>query len=111
MHEMSLADALADVRAEITRLKAREAALRAAILERRGQVPPGRWHRVEVMERRARIFDRALLPDEIASNPAYFRDRVTRYVRCLPVQAGGSRPDGSPSANTRPGDPVRQHVP
>lgn len=109
MHEIALADALADVRAEIARLKQREAALRAAILQRRGQVPPGRWHRVEVVERRSRRFDKALLPDTILSDPAYWRERVTRYVRCLPVQVGGSRPAGSPSAGTRPSEPPAAH--
>ncbi|MEL7092970.1 MAG: hypothetical protein AAFN94_14655 [Pseudomonadota bacterium] len=111
MHAHSLADALSDVRAEIGRLRQREAALRAAILAKRGQVPPGRWNRVEIVEQRARIFDRTLLPREIASNPAYFRDRVTTYVKCLPVQVGGTRPDGSPPANTHPGASVTQHVP
>ena len=111
MHELSLADALSEVREEIGRLKQREAALRAAILAKRGQVPPGRWNRVEIVEQRARIFDRALLPRAIASDPAYFRDRVTTYVKCLPIQVGGSRPDGSLPANTRPGAGVTQHVP
>lgn len=102
MHQISLADELADTRAEIVRLKQREATLRAAILERRGQVSPGRWHRVEVVERRSRVFDQKLLPTEVANNPAYLRERVTRYVKCLPVQVGGSRPGGTPSANTHP---------
>lgn len=102
MHDIALADALADVRAEIARLKEREAALRAAILQTHGRLPPGRWHRVEVVERRSRVFDKALLPDDILGNQAYWRERITRYVRCLPVQVGGSRPAGTPSANTRP---------
>ena len=111
MHDLSLADALADTRAEIVRLKEREAALRAAILARPGCVPSGRWFRVEIVERRSRVFDRALLPEDVATNPAYFRNRVTRYVKCLPVQAGGTRPDGSPPANTKRGAPIVQHVP
>lgn len=102
MHEMSLADALADTRAEIERLKAREAALRAAILARQGLVPPGRWYRVEVVEKRVRVFDKTLLPDEIRQNPYYWRDRVATYVRCLPIQVGGSRPAGSPPVVSHP---------
>lgn len=106
MHALSLADDLADIRAEIARLKAREAALRAAILGRRGQVPDGRWARVEIVERRSRVFDKALLPEDIRTDPRFFRERVTSYVRCLPVQVAGSRPGGSPprakTYSTRP---------
>ena len=98
-----LADELAETRAEIARLKEREAALRAAILGRRGQVPDGRWARVEVEQRRARIFDKELLPEDIRDDPRFWRDRVTTYVRCLPVELAGSRPEGSPHATT----PVR----
>lgn len=105
MHDNSPADALAETRTEIARLKKREAALRAANLERRGQVPPGRCHRVEVVARRARVFDISLLPVEVRYDPQFRHERVIRYVRCLPVQLRGSRPPGSPSTNTRPAAP------
>lgn len=101
MHEINLADELADVRAQIASLKDREAALRAAILQRRGQVPDGRWSRVEVVERTAQIFDKALLPPDILRDPRYWRTRVSRYVKCVPVQLGGSRPAG-PRSGLRP---------
>lgn len=101
MHVTSLADDLADTRAEIARLKQREAALRAAILERRGQVPEGRWVRIEMVEKRARVFDKSLLPDEIRKNPRFYRDQVTTHVRCLPVFLGGARPEGSPRRPTK----------
>jgi hypothetical protein len=92
MHKLSPADELAELRAEIARLKLREATLRNAILS--GDPAPGRWHRVEVSEHRARIFDARLLPPQIRDNPAYWRERVTQVVKCLPVQprAIGDRP-------------------
>ena len=95
MHAISLADELAETRAEIARLKGREAALRAAILAWDGPVPEGRWSRVEVVEKRARVFDKTLLPAPIRENPAFWRDRVTAYVKCVPVQFAGTRPGGS----------------
>ncbi|SEQ15067.1 hypothetical protein SAMN04488092_104225 [Thalassovita taeanensis] len=92
MNEMGLADELAETRAGIARLKEREAALRAAILAQRHDVPDGRWSRVEVVERRARVFDKALLPTEIREDPRYWREKLTRYVQCLPVQVQRARP-------------------
>jgi hypothetical protein len=83
MYTLSPADELADIRAEIARLKAREAILRATILAAPPQ--PGRWHRVEVKEMRARVFDASLLPVQIRENPAYWRERVSQVVKCLPV--------------------------
>lgn len=92
MHRLAAADELADIRAEIARLKLREATLRAAILSQ----PPetGRWHRVEVTEHTSRVFDAALLPAQIRDNPSYWRERITQVVKCLPVQwrAAGERP-------------------
>lgn len=108
MHEISLADELADVRAQIASLKDREAALRAAILERRGQVPDGRWSRVEVVERRAQVFDKSLLPPDILRDPRYWRTRVSNYVKCVPVQVGGSRPAGL-RAGQRPSRSLTHH--
>ena len=85
MYTLSPADELADIRAEIAKLKAREAVLRLAIIA----VPPqpGRWHRVEIKELHARVFDATLLPAQIRNNPAYWRARVTHVVKCLPVVA------------------------
>jgi hypothetical protein len=83
MYTLSPADELADIRAEMARLKMREAALRALIIAIPPQ--PGRWHRVEVKEMRARVFDASLLPPQIRENPAYWRERVSQVVRCLPV--------------------------
>jgi hypothetical protein len=83
MYTLSPADELADLRAEIAKLKAREAALRTLIIAMPPQ--PGRWHRIEIKEMRARVFDATLLPPQIRENPAYWRERVSQVVKCLPV--------------------------
>lgn len=80
-------DALADIRAEIARLRAREAELRALVLALPPGSAQGRWHRAEVAERRARHLNAALLPMALRSDPAVWSERVTRYVTCLPVRA------------------------
>jgi hypothetical protein len=98
MHKLSPVDELAEIRAEIARLKARELTLRQVILSQ--DPAPGRWHRVEVTEQRARIFDARLLPPQIRDNPAYWRERVTQVVKCLPVQAR--------AIGERPGWPIRR---
>jgi hypothetical protein len=90
MHKMSPVDELAETRAEIARLKLREAALRQAVLA--GVAVAGRWYRAEVRDARARVFDPALLPPQVRDNPAYWRERITRVVKCVPVQARAERP-------------------
>ena len=87
MHKISLADELADVRAQIGQLKLREAALRAEVLEKRGQVPDGRWARVEIVTQRAWVIDREALPEAIRANPRYWHERVTTIVKTPPLQA------------------------
>lgn len=90
MHKMSPVDELAETRAEIARLKLREAALRQAVLD--GEVGVDRWYRAEVRETRARVFDPTLLPPQVRDNPAYWRERLTRAVKCVPVHARTERP-------------------
>lgn len=92
MHHLSPADELAEIRAEIARLKAREARLRESLISAAPAALVGRWHRVEVAEHRHRLFDPALLPAAIRENPAFWRERVQTTVRTVPVQAGPSRP-------------------
>ena len=87
MHSFSPADELADLRADIARLKLLEAALRAKILACPDAQSIGRWHRIEVIETKARVFDAKLLPAAIRDDPRFYRDRVTQVVRCLPVAA------------------------
>jgi hypothetical protein len=98
MHKLSPADELAEIRAEIAKLKAREATLRNLILSQEPAV--GRWHRVEVTEHRARVFDARLLPTHIHDNPAYWRERITQVVKCLPIRAR--------AIGDRPGWPIRR---
>ena len=87
MHSLSPADELADLRADIARLKLLESALRARILASPDTQAIGRWHRIEVLETKARVFDAKLLPANIRDDPRFYRDRVTQVVRCLPVEA------------------------
>ncbi|WP_434612671.1 hypothetical protein [Tabrizicola sp. M-4] len=92
MHSLSPADELAEIRAEIARLQAREADLRATLLATPEEGRQGRWHRVEVTEQRVRQFDPALLPEAIRTDPAYWRESLRTVVRTLAVQARGPRP-------------------
>lgn len=85
MHHLSPADELAELRAEIARLKAREAALRRQFLRQPDQGCLGRWSRVEVVESRQQRFNPALLPPEIRNDPRYCEERVVTVVRCLPA--------------------------
>lgn len=85
MHRLSLADELAEVRAEIARLKLRESALRAHFLRHPQEDALGRWHRVEVVESRSLRFAPALLPDHIRQDPRFLQERLVQSVRCLPA--------------------------
>ena len=87
MHSLSPADELANLRADIARLKLLEAALRARILASPDTQAIGRWHRIEVLETKTRVFDAKLLPAAVREDPRFYRDRVTQIVRCLPVEA------------------------
>lgn len=93
------ADELADVRAELARLRLREAQLRALILKDPDLASQGRFARVTVCFHRDRVFDPAVLPHEIRTDPRYFRDRQHWSIQChdTPQQMG-----------TRPGWPIRR---
>lgn len=99
MHALSPADELAEIRAEIARLKTREAALRAQFLRQPGVKAQGRWARVEVVETRQTRFNPALLPDEIRRDPRYHEERLVQSVRCLPAAL---------TVTLRPGWPIRR---
>lgn len=92
MHLKPLADELADIRAEIARLKRREAELRAAFLTQPDLPRTGRRNQVDLVVQRTRIFDPRLLPAEIRNNPAYQRDKVTRILRTTPVESPPEAP-------------------
>ena len=95
MHILGLADELAETRAEIARLKEREAALEAAVHASDGTVPDGREYRVAVITRRQVDFDEALLPPDVRNNPNYWRERVSARVECTPLE-GNKRRAGWP---------------
>jgi len=84
MNRQNPADELADVRAEIARLRAREAALRQMFLADPDQPVAGRWHRVEVVRLRHRVFDASLLPGIVRNNPLFWREKTVQAVRCVP---------------------------
>ena len=98
MKGLSPADELAEIRAEIARLRLREAALKAAFLQRPNNLLTGRWTRVEVREQHSRIFDPALLPFAIREDPRFCRAKVVRIVHTMPL----------PPHAPRPGWPFRQ---
>lgn len=87
MHSLSPADELFELRTDIARLKLLETALRAKILTSPDTTAIGRWHRIEVTETKARVFDAKLLPDAIRDDPRFYCDRVTQTVRCVAVDA------------------------
>lgn len=99
MHKRNPADELAEIRAEIARLKRREAELRAAFLARPDQPAQGRWSRVEVVETRQSRFDPTLLPLSILQDPRFRCDKIVQIVRCLPLP---------PGLAPRPGWPIRR---
>jgi hypothetical protein len=92
MHHLSPVDELAEIRAEIARLKEREAALRDRILRAPPASLTGRWHGLEVTEHRVRRFDPSLLPDAIRDNPAFWRESVQTRVNTLALTARLPRP-------------------
>lgn len=74
------ADELAEIRAEIRRLKAREAALRKGFLS--GHTPTaGAFHRVRVVTSQRKVLLRDKLPLHITSDPQYFEMRKTPSIR------------------------------
>jgi hypothetical protein len=82
---MPPADELELVRAEIKRLKAREAALREEVLG--GATEAGQDWRVEVVEQRRRTLDRGALPREITDDPRFWKERVSRVVKTVSAHA------------------------
>ncbi|TKD17877.1 hypothetical protein FBT96_12050 [Rhodobacter capsulatus] len=87
------ADEVAEIRAEIARLRAREGALREILLRDAEMPKIGRFHTVDLVTSRQRIFDPRLLPEAIRLDPAYTREKVTRVLRATrkgPVQPAES---------------------
>jgi hypothetical protein len=100
MLKLSPADELADVRAEIARLKAREAQLRSFFLTAPLTARSGRWSRVEIEEAQSNRFNPSLLPDTIRSDDRFCQTRLVQIIRCLPV------PFTAAHRHSRPGWPI-----
>lgn len=103
MPRLTPADELAEIRAEIARLKLREAQLKDRLLHTPLAARTGRWHRAEVQEVTTRRFDPALLPAHIRDDPAYWRDRphLAVHTHALPPKSTPPRP-GWPIRRARP---------
>lgn len=103
MFAQSPADELAEIRAEIARLRAREGELRAAYLSNAALPRVGRWHRVDLLTHRQRIFEPRLLPEDIRLDPAFTREKVTRVLRAsrrldlAPPEAGADAQPARPA--------------
>lgn len=85
---MTPADELGHIRAEIKRLKAREAELRTEILET-GDAS-GTDYTVEIKEQQRRTFDRTALPQDIQDDPAYWKVSTAYIVRTVPAASATS---------------------
>ncbi|MEL7212540.1 MAG: hypothetical protein AAGK92_07750 [Pseudomonadota bacterium] len=82
----SLADELGAIRAHVKALKAREQAVRQALLAARpnGRVT-GMRYAVRVVNSTSRRFDRAALPDAILQDPRYWREVCSLTVTAQPL--------------------------
>ncbi|OWY09990.1 MULTISPECIES: hypothetical protein [Thioclava] len=78
------ADELAQIRAQIARLRRREAELREAYLTRPDMPCLGRWTKVEIVTSRRKVFEPRLLPPEIRNDTAFQREKVTRRLQTSP---------------------------
>lgn len=97
-----IVDELADVRADIARLRLRERQLRAALLHATEANLQGRWHRAEVTRECRLILDPALLPAEVRNDPRYLRLATTEAVHCMPLPKSAAR--------SRPGWPIQREA-
>ncbi len=78
------ADELGHLRAEMKRLKAREAELRQEILETGDAT--GADYTVEIKTQERRTFDRTRLPQDIQDDPAYWKTSTTQVVKSVPLR-------------------------
>lgn len=91
---ISIADELGHLRAEIKALKAREAELRDQLVAD-GGAPQGQDYQVEVVEQTRRSFDRKALPPEIADDPRYWKTSTSHVVRVKSLKAERARIEAS----------------
>lgn len=95
------ADELHEIRAEIAKLQAREAALVQAFLRDPVAGAMGRYAKAEIIEARELIFDAALLPDDLRLNPAFHREITRAAVQTQPLPT---------ALSPRPGWPMRRET-
>jgi hypothetical protein len=96
---LSPADELAEIRAELARLRAREAGLKALILSDPDRHSSGRWTRVEVGQHPRTRLNPALLPDAVKVDPRYLEHRMVHMLHCRPLPL---------TFSLRPGWPIRR---
>lgn len=82
---MTPADELGHIREEIRKLKAREAELRAEILET-GDAS-GTDFTIEIRTQERRTFDRTRLPQHVQDDPAFWKTTTSQVVKTVPVDA------------------------
>ncbi|AUC52718.1 hypothetical protein CDO87_05705 [Sagittula sp. P11] len=81
-------DELAQLRAQMRRLKAREAELRAQVLS--GNAPPiSNRHRVEIVRQRRPDFVKDKLPEHVLNDPWYWETRETQVVKVVDLARRG----------------------
>ncbi|PTV95417.1 hypothetical protein C8J27_10452 [Rhodobacter aestuarii] len=83
----SPAEELTQIRAEIARLRLREAELSEIVLRDTALPKIATMHKATLTTRRERVFDPRLLPSEIRLDPAYSREKVRRVLREGPATA------------------------
>lgn len=76
------ADELAEIRAEIARLRLREGQLRHLMLQGPPDLRSGRWFQVEMRETVSRKLDPARLPDALRHDPAIYCESRRTVLHC-----------------------------
>lgn len=84
MTRKSLVDELAELRAEIVRLKARAERIETTLILNPDLRVGGTWHLAELSETRQRLLDIQRLPVEIHRNPELWREMIQRSISLIP---------------------------
>jgi len=99
--KLAAADELSDIRAELARLRLREAQLHRLIVNDPDLGAQGRYARVTVCLHQTMAFDPALLPAEVRTDPRYLRPRAHWALHCHPAPL---------ATGPRPGWPIRREA-
>ncbi|MFD2174885.1 hypothetical protein [Rhodobacter lacus] len=84
MQPQTAAEELTQIRAEIARLRVREAELAEAVLRAAALPQVTRMQTTPLVSKRERVFDPRLLPAEILLDPAYSREKITGTAPGMP---------------------------